>query len=142
MADAHHAAAQRLGLVDVAGAELTSSLAGLTITVSPTAVPVAVATRGAGFCTSFEFNRLCASLDEAVVQSYCTVHQYYRVFMHLIAYKLFLASEEQGEPRSFDLDVPVLIDEPIRQVLKPVAEVPLATHNMLSAIGKVEGQNV
>lgn len=62
--------------------------------------------------------------------------------MYFLTYKLYLASEEQGELRSFDLDVPVEMDEQLRQVLKPVKEVPLPTHNLLSAVGRTEGSSV
>lgn len=133
---------KRLGVFDNSCAELEKSLADMHVTVQPTAIPVAVATRGVGFAAVAEYSRMCTTWNFDSINEICTIYQYYRVALYLAYYKLYLARYDQGEQPSFDVVAPFVLNEEVRQVLVPVTQVPISTYNILSSIGKVEGSCV
>lgn len=128
-----------LGVFDDTTLELEKSLENIALNIQNTATPLPVATRGVGFAVVAEYSCLCAAWSIESVQQICTVHQYYRMVLHLINTKIYYASSMQGERPSFSVALPVTIEENIRQVVCATTEVPISTCNILSAIRKIQG---
>lgn len=79
------AALKRLGVFNTDAEELEKSLKSMMVSVQPRALPLPVATRGVGFATVAEYTRLVSAWNEETVAQICTIYQYYRVAMFLIA---------------------------------------------------------
>lgn len=121
-------------------AAVEEGLKSMRLTLQPRAIPMTVATRGVGFASAIEYSRMITTWNVEAIEAICTIHQYFRVNMFLLYYKLYLANREQGEMLSFPLEGVLLMSEELRQIIAPITQVPIAMSNVLHAVGKIEGE--
>ncbi|KAL0276767.1 UNVERIFIED_CONTAM: hypothetical protein PYX00_004268 [Menopon gallinae] len=121
-------------------AVLEESLKSMRLTVQPRAIPMPVATRGVGFASAIEYSGMITTWNVEAIEVICSIHQYYRVNMFLLYYKLYLANRDQGEMLSYPIEGVMIMSEEIRQIVAPISQIPIAISNILHAAGKVEGE--
>lgn len=140
MQQQREAAMKRLGVFNCDAEQLEASLKSMMVTVQPRAIPLPIATRGAGFATVAEFSRMTSAWNQATIEVICTIHQYYRVTLFLITFKIYYARYVQHKEESFPMSNRFIMNEEYRQVLQTVSQVPISTYNILCSIGTVEGE--
>ncbi|KAI4473829.1 hypothetical protein M0804_015144 [Polistes exclamans] len=131
-----------LGVFDESCAELERSLMQMAPTIQRKAIPLPVATRGVGFVSAAEYGRMATTWNLRAITEICTIHQYYRVSLHLKYFKLFQARYGQNEVMTYPVGAPFTVSEELRLVLVTIIQVPVTTANLLSTIERTEGSVV
>lgn len=140
MAQQREIVQRRLGVFNQDAAQLEQSLKSMAVTVQPRSIPLPVATRGVGFTSVAEYSRLISAWNKETVVEICSIYQYYRVSLFLLAFKIYHSRYVQTREESFPLSPRFVMNEEQRQVLQTVVQVPLSMYNILCTVGVVEGE--
>ncbi|CAB3222559.1 unnamed protein product [Arctia plantaginis] len=143
--DAHRAAAQkRLGVFNQDSAELERSLRGMMVTVQPPAIPMPVATRGLGFTAVAEYGRLTSAWNLETLQVICTIYQYYRVNVLVLAkletlqenYKSL--NEKITENIKAQQDERKFINESVQSILLGLSNISVQFEHVMNQFSRAE----
>lgn len=138
VAEAHDSARKRLGTFADAHEVLEEQFRNLMLAKQACARPLTVATRGAGIVASITYSKMVTTWQLTQIEMICTIHQYYRVTLWLIHYKLYLAQQIQHEVRSYDYGDRFDLSEECREVFAVRRQVPSIVMAILNCIGKVD----
>lgn len=130
----------RLGLIteDETG-QLASVIDNIDLSPQPRAIPLTVTTRGVGITTAIHYSRVETTWNLRAIEEIATIHQVYRVHLWLTIFKLYLAQQEQSEPRNgHDILMRVDLADQIRELLLTITEIPSLLSMIFDSIGKIE----
>lgn len=138
-AQQREAALKRLGVFNQDAAQLEQSLKSMMVTIQPRAIPLPIATRGIGFTTVAEYSAAPGIKTQSQIYI-CTIYQYYRVSLFLLAFKVYHARYVQQQEESFPLSTRFMMNEEYRQELQTVSQVPISMYNIICTVGTIQGE--